>query len=95
MEESQHAQYGKSSVAQKKIDCLLHPVLYILCYKDLGLFLYLTLTYFFSNDEWMIVLRNLILIPQIVHNIRLGNNPGFNPYYIFGFVGSRMLLPIY
>jgi hypothetical protein len=61
----------------------------------LGLFLYLTLTYFFSNDEWMIVLRNIILIPQIIHNIRLGNHPGFNPYYIFGFVGSRLLLPLY
>jgi hypothetical protein len=64
-------------------------------YADLGLFLYLTLTYFFSNDEWMIILRNLILVPQIIHNIRLGNNPGFNYHYIFGFVGSRILLPVY
>ena len=44
---------------------------------DLGLFAYLTLTYFFSFDAWMIVLQNLILVPQIVHNARVGNNPGF------------------
>ena len=43
----------------------------------------------------MIILRNLILLPQLVHNIRLGNNPGFNFYYIFGYVGSRLLLPVY
>ena len=62
---------------------------------DLGLFVYLTLVYFFSNDEWMIILSNLILIPQIVHNIRIGANPGFNPFYIFGFIGTRLLIPIY
>ena len=64
-------------------------------HPDLGLFLYLTLVYFFSNDEWMIILSNLILLPQIVHNIRMGNNPGFNPFYIFGFIGTRLLIPIY
>lgn len=37
----------------------------------------------------------MLLVPQIIHNIRLGNNPGFNYHYVFGFVGSRMLLPVY
>ena len=46
-------------------------------YIDVGLFLYLTFTYFFSFDVWMIILQNLILIPQIVHNVRIGINPGF------------------
>jgi transmembrane E3 ubiquitin-protein ligase len=61
----------------------------------LGLFLYLTLTYFFAYDPWMILLRNLLLLPQIVHNVRLGQKPNFNPYYIFGFIGSRLLVPLY
>lgn len=61
----------------------------------LGLFMYLTLTYFFNNDEWMILLRNLILLPQIIHNIRLGHKPSFNVFYIFGYIGSRLLIPLY
>jgi len=69
--------------------------LYNFIHTDLGLFLYLTLVYFFSNDEWMIILSNLILVPQIIHNIRMGNNPGFNVFYIFGFIGTRLLIPIY
>ena len=63
--------------------------------SDLGLFLYLTLIYFFANDEWMIILSNMLLVPQLIHNIRMGNNPGFNPFYIFAFIGSRLLIPIY
>lgn len=43
----------------------------------------------------MIILRNLILVPQIIHNVRMGNNPGFNPFYVFGFIGSRLLIPMY
>lgn len=61
----------------------------------LGLFAFLTLNYFFANEEWMIILRNLVLLPQIIHNIRLGQKPTFNPYYIFGFMGSRLLIPFY
>lgn len=61
----------------------------------LGLFLYLTLTYFFNNDEWLILLRNLLLIPQIIHNVRLGQKPNFDFYFIFGYIGSRLLIPIY
>jgi hypothetical protein len=43
----------------------------------------------------MIILRNLLLLPQVVHNIRLGNNPGFNHHYVFGYIGTRLLLPLY
>jgi hypothetical protein len=46
-------------------------------FLDVGLFVYLTLTYFFSFDVWLIILQNLILIPQIIYNARIGNNPGF------------------
>lgn len=95
LEEPQPQEHGTTPAPSQKIDCLLHTVLYSLSHLDLGLFLYLTLIYFFSNDEWMIILRNLILIPQIIHNVRLGNNPGFNLYYIFGFIGSRLLIPMY
>lgn len=60
-----------------------------------GLFMYLTLVYFFNNEEWMILLKSLILLPQIIHNIRLGQKPLFNVYYVFGYIGSRLLLPLY
>lgn len=61
----------------------------------LGLFLLLSLNYYFGYEAWMIILRNLILVPQIIHNVRLGQKPLFNPHYIFGFIGSRLLIPIY
>jgi len=61
----------------------------------LGLFLYLTLTYFFENEEWMMLIRTLILLPQLIHNIRLGHKPNFAPFYIFGYVGARLLVPLY
>lgn len=64
-------------------------------FLDLGLFIYLTLTYFFSYDAWMILLQNLVLIPQIVHNARVGNNPGFEPLYVFGYISARFLIPLY
>jgi hypothetical protein len=43
----------------------------------------------------MIILQNLILLPQIIHNARVGNNPGFEPLYVFGYVGFRFLVPLY
>jgi hypothetical protein len=64
-------------------------------YIDVGLFIYLTLTYFFSFDVWMIILQNLILVPQIVHNARVGVNPGFEPLYVLGYLGARFLMPLY
>lgn len=61
----------------------------------MGLFLYLTLMYFFSFDSWMIVIQNLLMVPQIIHNARTGINPGFEPTYILGYLGARVLMPIY
>jgi transmembrane E3 ubiquitin-protein ligase len=40
-------------------------------------------------------LQNLIILPQIVHNVRIGNNPGFSGYYVLGFLGLRFMLPLY
>lgn len=57
--------------------------------------MYLTLNYFFEYDLWMVILRGVFLVPQIIFNIALGNNPGFNPYYILGYVTVRILLPLY
>lgn len=37
----------------------------------------------------------MILVPQIVHNVRKGNNPGFSFYYIVGFLGLRYMIPLY
>jgi hypothetical protein len=62
---------------------------------DLALFVYLALTFFFSYDVWMIVIQNLIMFPQIIHNARIGNNPGFEPLYVFGYIGLRFLIPFY
>lgn len=43
----------------------------------------------------MIILQNLILVPQIVHNARVGVNPGFEPLYVLGYLGARFLMPLY
>lgn len=43
----------------------------------------------------MVLLKNLVLLPQIAHNVHLGQRPHFNPYYVFGFIGSRLLIPLY
>ena len=73
-----HAGNRQSASPAQEIDNLLHQILYK-CrrYLDVGLFAYLTLTYFFTYDVWMIIIQNLFILPQIVHNARVGNNPGF------------------
>jgi len=43
----------------------------------------------------MIILRNLTLLPQVIHNLRIGNKPEFNLFFIVGFAGSRILVPLY
>lgn len=68
-------------------------VFYIQFY--LGLFVYLTLNYFFEYENWLIFIQHMILVPQIVHNARKGNNPGFNAYYVMGFLGLRFMMPLY
>ena len=61
----------------------------------IGLFIYLTLNYFFTFDGWFIVARNVVLLPQIIHNVKLGQKPVFNAFYIFGYIGTRLLVPFY
>ena len=61
----------------------------------IGLFIFLTLNYFFTFDGWFIVARNLVLLPQIIHNVKLGQKPVFNAFYIFGYIGTRLLIPFY
>ena len=43
----------------------------------------------------MIALKNMLLLPQIVHNAKMGHRPGFSSAYIFGFMGARLLIPVY
>jgi hypothetical protein len=43
----------------------------------------------------MIIFQNLAMVPQIIHNVKIGNNPGFNYFYIFGYLTMRMLVPLY
>lgn len=57
--------------------------------------MYLVLTYFCSFDAWMIIAQNLIMVPQIVYNVRIGNNPGFEPLYVLGYMCARFLVPMY
>lgn len=61
----------------------------------LGLFIYLTLNYFFEYESWLIFVQHLILLPQIIHNVRAGNKPGFSAYYILGYLGLRFMVPLY
>jgi len=35
------------------------------------------------------------MIPQIIYNVRQGNNPGFEPLYTIGYMGVRVLVPFY
>ena len=54
-----------------------------------GLFVYLTLNYFFEYYSWLIFLQHMLIIPQIIHNIRAGNNPDFRIHYTLGYLGLR------
>jgi hypothetical protein len=51
--------------------------------------------YFFTYEIWSLLIQALLFVPQIVHNVRKGNNPFFYAYYIFGVLGMRMILPLY
>ena len=77
VESSLHARNRQPPGPEEKAHNFLHQVLYSNYYLDVGLFAYLTLTYFFSFYAWMVILQNLIMLPQIIHNARVGNNPGF------------------
>ena len=69
--------------------CILISIL------DASLFGYLFISFFFSNDSWCILLSYSLLIPQIIHNIRLGMKPSFEVKFLIGFVGIKILQPLY
>ncbi|CAD8139736.1 unnamed protein product [Paramecium octaurelia] len=60
-----------------------------------SLILYFLLMYFFFTYNWFICLTGLCLLPQIIHNIRLGNNPRFISYFVFGILVPSMLYQLY
>lgn len=96
MEKSLYALNRKPSRIAEKVNNFLHKILYHVCViVDVGLFIYLTLTYFFNYEEWLILLQGLLFLPQIVHNVRVGTNPGFQPLYLFGFLALRFMIPLY
>jgi hypothetical protein len=51
--------------------------------------------YFFTYQIWPLYLQVLVFLPQIVHNVRKGNNPQFYYAYILGLLGMRIVLPLY
>ncbi|CAD8045581.1 unnamed protein product [Paramecium sonneborni] len=60
-----------------------------------SLIFYFILMYYFNTYNWFICLTGLNLLPQIIHNIRLGNNPKFISYFIFGILFPSMIYQIY
>ena len=50
---------------------------------------------YYSFPGWMVILSNLTLVSQILHNIQFNGRPEINFYYIFGLAGTPLLLPIY
>lgn len=59
------------------------------------MFGYLILMYFFTYDIWPLYLQAFLFLPQIVHNVRKGNNPQFYAAYVLGLLGMRLVLPLY
>lgn len=59
------------------------------------MFGYLILMYFFTYDIWPLYLQAFLFLPQIVHNVRKGNNPQFYSAYVLGLLGMRLVLPLY
>jgi hypothetical protein len=51
---------------------------------------------FFINEEWFIIInQGMLLMPQIIRNARIGHFPNFDLWYIFGFIGMRLCIPLY
>lgn len=50
--------------------------------------------YFFELYDWFICLTGLLMVPQIVHNARIGNNPKFISHYIFGILCPSIVYPV-
>jgi hypothetical protein len=52
--------------------------------------------FLFPFEVGLILVQSLTFLPQIVHNVRAGNNPGFSTLYILGFLTiRRFILPMY
>ncbi|CAD8047632.1 unnamed protein product [Paramecium sonneborni] len=60
-----------------------------------SLIIYFILMYFFYPYNWFIYITGMCLLPQIIHNVRIGNNPKFISYYIFGILIPSMIYQIY
>ena len=58
------------------------------------MFTFLFLIYYFILTNWWILIMHLFLVPQIIHNAIRGQNCGFNPYYLFLFIGVRIIIPV-
>lgn len=59
------------------------------------MFSYLMIMFFFTYEIWPLYLQAFIFLPQIIHNVRKGNNPQFYYYFILGVLGMRVILPVY
>ena len=56
---------------------------------------YVVSMFYWGNFWWHIVGSQLALMGQVVRNVRKNCQEGFNLYYIFGYVGVRIVVPIY
>ena len=52
------------------------------------------LTFFITNLFFMLI-PVLSSYVQIAYNVYKGNNPGFNPAYVIGLLGSRLIMSFY
>lgn len=48
----------------------------------------------FELYNWFLILIAFFITPQIIHNIKQGNNPRFIPEYIVGVILVNMALPV-
>lgn len=59
------------------------------------MFTFLIIMYFFTYYTWPLYLQAALFLPQIIHNVRKGNNPQFLIPYVVGLLGLRVVLPLY
>lgn len=74
---------------------LFYFLLIIYYLLDIGIFGGLALLYFFILKNWLLAVIHLFFVPQIVHNVIRRQNPGFSYIYNFGFLGVRIIYPVY
>lgn len=52
--------------------------------------------FLFPFEVGLILVQTLAFTPQIIHNVRAGNNPGFSWLYVLGFLTlRRFIIPLY